>query len=199
MGGDRHAVPLHALTFIGDDKARLNINEETLEDRPGFADDRWPQHPTAEWGQGRQTPGQQRDQQQEGQDNQPQVQRPGQQDQQQMSSTVEKASDVIGATVHGAGEASVGDVDDIVIKSSDSTISHYIVATDDGKVAVPASSIRMQNRRLTLEMEQSQFEQLPRFRDNENPDWTNPQWLRDLRDDDREPMRRDDRPARRGG
>jgi sporulation protein YlmC with PRC-barrel domain len=199
MGGDRHAAPLHALTFIGEDEVRINISKEELEDRPGFDNDRWPQHPTAEWGAGRQAPGQQPDAEQQREGQQPQVQRPGQQDRQEMSSTVEKASDVIGATVHGAGDASVGDVDDIVIKPQDSSIAHYVVATDDGKVAVPASKITMQNRRLTLSMEQSEFDRLPRFRDNENPDWTNPQWLRDLGDDEREPVRRDREPDRRGG
>lgn len=193
MGGDMHAVPLKALMFVGDDEVRLSMTQEQLEQRDGFDTDRWPQKPSGAWG-GSGQQGQQPDR--EGR--QPEVQRPGQQGQQEMSSTVEKASDVIGATVHGPGDASVGDVHDMVIKPSDSSISHYIITTDEGKVAVPASEIQMSNRRLTLAMEQSEFEQLPRFRDNENPDWTNPSWLRD-NERDRNPQRDERDPARRGG
>jgi sporulation protein YlmC with PRC-barrel domain len=208
MGGDRHAVPLGALTFMSKDEVRLDMTKDQLDQREGFDNDRWPQQPTGAWGgagaQG-ERPGQDRPDRQQRPDRarpdeEPQVQRPGQ-PAREMSATVEKASDVIGAAVHGAGDASFGDVDDIVIKPSDSSIAHYIIATGDGKVAVAASKVQMSNRRLTLDMEQPEFDQLPKFRDNENPDWTNPSWLRDNENRrDRDPQRRDERdPARRGG
>lgn len=168
MGGKMLAVPLHAFQFSGEDRAVLNVSEEQLKQREGFDEDQWPQQPQGDWGAGQPDA-------RDAQERQRRIDGAG-----QAGGTVEKASDVIGSNLRGTGDEDLGEIDDIVIKSSDGSIEYLLVSKDDGHIAVPVSAVRMANERVIISMDKRSFDLLPTFRDKERQNWSDPSFKRQI-------------------
>ena len=95
---------------------------------------------------------------------------------------VRRSSVVIGATVAGRGDFSIGKVEDLVI-NEDGCIDYLVVANEDKFVLVPwgSATVDFERRTVIAEIEREKFRDVPTFTKERWPDVTDRVYVEKIR------------------
>jgi PRC-barrel domain len=98
------------------------------------------------------------------------------------TTTVRRSSIVIGATVSGRGDFSIGKVEDLVI-NEDGCIDYLVVASEDKFVLVPwgSATVDFERRTVVAEIERDKFRDVPTFTRERWPDVTDKVYVEKIR------------------
>ena len=153
--GEKHfAIPGEEINNVTQDKVYLDIEKSEFENSEGFKKNEWPNQPDATLSSGtsvRTEPA------------------PAQ---------IKKLSDIIGKPLKTNQDEKLGKIDNVVLDTTADRIAYLIVDADnrDGLVAVPCAAIEMRDDRCVVNISKDRFSQLPTFKEDNYPSWTNANW-----------------------
>jgi sporulation protein YlmC with PRC-barrel domain len=165
--GEKHfAIPWEALTPLKEDRVRLNITKEELEQAEGFDDDHWPLKANIRWAASTQQAN--RIERTRSDANMPPL----------------KLSKMLGEQVINNADEKLGKLDDVVIDGKQSQIAYAVVDCsafldyDEKLVAVPWTKLNvMDEKTIKLDASTSFLQTAPRFSDKNRPAETDSRYV----------------------